>query len=59
MALFGKSRKEAWKKVAEEMGFQLVEGGFFKTDKIIGTLYRIAENTRDFSRADESASVLA
>lgn len=39
MALFGKSRKEAWQKVAEEMGFQLVEGGFFKTDKIIGTLY--------------------
>lgn len=39
MALFGKSRKEAWQKVAEEMGFQLVEGGFFKTDKIIGKLY--------------------
>jgi len=39
MGLFGKSRKEAWREVADEMGFQLVEGGFFKTDKIIGKLY--------------------
>lgn len=39
MGLFGTSRKDAWQKVAEEMGFQMVEGGFFKTDKIIGKVY--------------------
>ena len=38
MGLFGRGRKEAWQEVAEEMGFQLVEGGFFKTDKIIGDI---------------------
>ncbi|NBG88841.1 DUF3137 domain-containing protein [Isachenkonia alkalipeptolytica] len=39
MGLFGKNRKEAWHKVVEEMGFQLVEGGLFKPDKMIGNLH--------------------
>lgn len=39
MGLFGRSRKEVWQEVAEEMGFQFVDRGFFKSNQVIGKLY--------------------
>lgn len=33
--LFGPSKKEIWKSLCEQMGYNYVEGSFFKTDKVV------------------------
>ncbi|KAB3531645.1 DUF3137 domain-containing protein [Alkaliphilus pronyensis] len=32
--IFGSSKNEVWKQLAEELGGEFIEGGFFKTDKV-------------------------
>ncbi len=56
--LFGKRRKVVWQEIAKEMDFQFIDGGFFKSDKVVGTLqsWRITLDTYTVSTGKTSTA---
>lgn len=56
MGLFGPSQREVWQQFADEIGGEYIEGGFFKSQKVIGKFENWTITLDTFTRSTGKTS---